>query len=392
MPQGASQFEVGLLYIAGVVQGLALVTFPAASAIFASPTGFALSSTQYGAMFTPQVVMAVLASAAGPQLARRFGLRGVLLLGLCGDLLSMALLSASPLLMDSPAAFGLLCVATAMLGFGFGAAVMALNTLVEGLFPGRADGAVLTLNALLGLGTALAPVLVTLFTGFGIWWALPVLMTVLLILLLAGVLKAPLRLPYTAGAVAGGLPARFWVYVAAVVLYGVVETLCGNWATLYLSDQRHLPVQDASLALTAFWVMVTIGRVIVAFLGRMVPTRWIYVGLPILLAIAFQVIARADSPAGGVVGFALAGLACSALLPLSISFGGTEFPSKAATISGELIAFYQVGYGIAAFGVGPLRELGGLAYSDVFSAGSVVAVALAVLALLVTRTLMRAES
>ena len=49
---------------------------------------------------------------------------------------------------------------------------MALNTLVEGLSPDRADGAVLALNALLGLGTALAPVLVALFTGLGAWWAL----------------------------------------------------------------------------------------------------------------------------------------------------------------------------------------------------------------------------
>ena len=41
-------------------------------------------------------------------------------------------------------------------------------------------------------------------------------------------------------------------------------------------------------------------------------------------------------------------------------------------MSGELIAFYQVGYGVAAFGVGPLRELGGFAYSAAFSAGSFV--------------------
>jgi hypothetical protein len=40
MPPAASRFEIGLLYAAGVVQGLALVTFPAASAIFVSATGF----------------------------------------------------------------------------------------------------------------------------------------------------------------------------------------------------------------------------------------------------------------------------------------------------------------------------------------------------------------
>ena len=44
----------------------------------------------------------------------------------------------------------------------------------------RVDRAVLVLNALLGLGTALAPVFVAVFVGLGFWWGLPVLSAVLL--------------------------------------------------------------------------------------------------------------------------------------------------------------------------------------------------------------------
>ena len=105
MPQSASRFEIGLLYVAGVVQGLALVTFPAASTIFASPTGFALSSTQYGAMFIPQVVLAILASAFGSRLARRFGLARRAAAGVVRRSAAMALLAASPLLVGTHAAF-----------------------------------------------------------------------------------------------------------------------------------------------------------------------------------------------------------------------------------------------------------------------------------------------
>jgi FHS family glucose/mannose:H+ symporter-like MFS transporter len=381
----ASRFEVGLLYLAGVVQGLALVTFPAASTIFASPRGFDLSSTQYGAMFIPQVVLAILAAAFGARLARRLGLRGVLRLGLFGDLVAMALLAGSPLAIGTQAAFVQLCFATGALGLGFGATVMALNTLVEGFFPKNADGAVLLLNALLGVGTALAPLLVALFTGFGAWWALPVLMVLLVAALLAGTLRAPLQLPYNAASASGALPARFWCFAAAVLLYGVVETLSGNWATLYLATERGVSAQDAAFALTAFWVTVTLGRVIIAVLDRFVPARWIYVALPVLLAIALQIVARASGATSGIAGFATAGLACSAFLPFSISFAGAEFPRQAATMSGALIAFYQVGYGIAAFGVGPLRQLAGLDYSAMFSVGSLVALALAVAAGLVIR-------
>jgi hypothetical protein len=91
-----------------------------------SPTGFDLSSTQYGAMFIPRVVLAILASAFGSRPAGRFGLGGQ---------------GRS------------CCFASPPLGIGFGATVMSLNTLVGGFFPRNADGAVLLLNALLAAGT-----------------------------------------------------------------------------------------------------------------------------------------------------------------------------------------------------------------------------------------------
>jgi MFS family permease len=386
-PQRAGKATIGLIYLAGVAQGLALVTFPAAGAIFTSPSGLNLSDVQYGAMFVPQVVMAILASAFGPALAARLGLRTVLLIGLAGDVIAMALLAASPLLMGSPLAFILLCAGTGALGLGFGATVMALNTLVESLFPQSADGAVLALNALLGLGTALAPLLIALFTALHAWWALPLLIIVFVAVLL--VLFATLSFAFPPARDGGGgdraLPSRFWLYAAAALLYGLVETLNGNWATVYLSTERHVSGQSASFALTAFWAAVTLGRVAFALLSHALPARWVYIALPLLLAGVFQFVARADGAAAGIAGFAAAGLACSALLPLSISFSGSEFPRRAATMSGELIAIYQIGYGVAAFGVGPLRELAGFAYATAFSLGSVAALALAAVAAQIVR-------
>ena len=59
-----------------------------------------------------------------------------------------------------------------MLGVGFGLVVPALNTFTAAFHPDNVDKAVLTLNALLGLGTALAPLFVALFVGVGAWWGL----------------------------------------------------------------------------------------------------------------------------------------------------------------------------------------------------------------------------
>ena len=120
--------EVGLVYATGLVQGLALVTFPAASSIFTSPDGYGFSASRYGMMFVPQVILAILASSLGPSLARRWTLKRVLRAGMSADLLAMILLALSRLLQGVPAAaYGVLLVATGALGFRFGTVVMALK-------------------------------------------------------------------------------------------------------------------------------------------------------------------------------------------------------------------------------------------------------------------------
>jgi FHS family glucose/mannose:H+ symporter-like MFS transporter len=383
-----SRTEIGVVFSAAVVQGLALVTFPAASSIFTSPDGFGFDSTRYGMMFIPQVVLAILASGLAPKLARQWSLRRVMLVGFACNTVSMALLALTQLLLGAPdTAFGVLLVATGALGLGFGATVMALNTYVEAFFPQRTDGAVLALNALLGLGTALAPMLIAIVVDLGVWWLLPITVACTMMLIFGIALTKPLR-TFTGTDVASAstsiglrnLPNRFWFYAAAVFLYGILETLNGNWARLYLTVERGVSAQGASFAMAAFWAMVTGGRVLIAFISRAVSVRWIYVALPILLLIVFQVSSRVQGETGGIIAFGLAGLACSAFLPLSISFGGDEFPSLSAVMAGGLIAFYQLGYGVAAFGTGALRDMIGLPYSTIFATGSIVAAPLVIVA------------
>jgi MFS family permease len=101
--------------------------------------------------------------------------------------------------------------------------------------------------------------------------------------------------------------------------------------------------------------------------------------------VVFQLASQVQSEAGGIIVFGLAGLACSGFLPLSISFAGGEFPRLSAVMAGGLIAFYQLGYGVAAFGIGPLQGLFGLSFSTVFAAGSVVAAPIIIIAWLVIR-------
>jgi MFS family permease len=82
----------------------------------------------------------------------------------------MALLIVSRFVQDEhSAAYAVLLLATASLGVGFGLTVPAINTFAAAFHPDRVDRSVLVLNALLGLGTALAPAFVAVFVGLGFW-------------------------------------------------------------------------------------------------------------------------------------------------------------------------------------------------------------------------------
>jgi fucose permease len=181
------------------------------------------------------------------------------------------------------------------------------------------------------------------------------------------------------------LPGRFWLFACFAVLYGIRETMNGNWCEALMS---HLGASAtaASLALTTFWVMVTLGRVLFALVQKAFPTTRTYHLLPFLLAGAFVLVALLPegSAALGVVGFGLAGLGCSALLPLTISFGQEQLVALSSLAAGAIIACYQLGYGIAAFGAGPLQAAG-TSLSTIFGLTAACALAMGVLSFLLAR-------
>ena len=135
------------------------------------------------------------------------------------------------------------------------------------------------------------------------------------------------------------------------------------------------PAGLASVTLTLFWAATTAGRVLFASIDRWLSGPSTFRLLPWLIALAFLATAFAPSstPGLGTAAFGLAGLGCSALLPLTISLGRQEAPP------GHLIACYQVGYGLAAFGITPLRDRAGLGLRSLFGGAAAIALALAAL-------------
>jgi len=367
-----------VLYLSGMLQGLTLVSFPASSAMLKSMHGF--SDAQYGAIFLPQVALAVVGALAGGSLAGRWGLKTLLWLALLVNALSQLLL-ASTAGVPEPVTYAAVLAGTACLGLGFGLSGAPLNGLPPLLFPSKRDSALVALHTLLGLGLALGPWIANPFVMAGHWVGFPLFLAGLATALaVAAVLvrfpaseppgsmplepePAPMADPMPLPAFPGAAdvhPVRvpaFWLFAAACVLCAFAEGTFGNWAVLYLQDVKHLPETIAAGALSVFWASIVGGRLLVSVLVLRFPPERIWAALPVLMIGAFLLLPYATTPFLGIALFAFAGLACSAFFPLSIGLASRRFEREVPWVSSALIAALMVGVGLGSYVIGLLREI-----------------------------------
>ena len=380
---GERRREVVSVYLIGLFQGLSLVAFPAAASILQSPTGYDLSKSRYGLLFLPQVIMAIAGSLSMPRLARRFRLKRVLIAGLLADAAAMSLLVGSDPVRTQALAYPMLLLATASLGLGFGLTLSSISTYAGAFMPERRDVALTGLNVLLGLGTALSPLLIAIFLDIGAWWYLPLIAALGLLVLMVMALLQPMAVPASkAKQSLGRMPVLFWLFAAALVLYGIGETMFGNWGTTLLVG-RGVKATSANTALAAFWASVTIGRLLIAISAKWVRSTSIYVVLPWAMAGALLLAPVARTATAGILVFAFGGLACSGFFPMSVGYGESTFPSFVELAAGWLIAAYQVGYGIAAFGGGVLQSR--MALATIFRVVAVLAAVMGLGAIAIAR-------
>ena len=385
--------EILCIYFTGLFQGFALVTVPAASLVFTGSGKYSFSSSEYGLLFVPQVVTAIAASLLGSWFAKKWGMKAVFRAGLAFNILAMALIAASQLLSGNHnTAYMFVILGTTFVGAGFGSTLPMINVYVTSFFPKNTASALTVLHTLLGIGTALAPFLVTvLVKGVG-WWLLPVLVAVALIILMSGAFILPLKderkAPVTAAAQTGlgdFLPGRIRLFMLIIFLYGYCETFFANWATIFLNKERGIQLQEAGYALAAFWLMVSLGRLLFAVLSAQISQRWVYRILPVLITASLGVVTLSSSPMSGILLFAVAGLSCSAFFPLTFDFGQKGFEAIAERVSGWLMASYMLGYGIAAYGIGKIVELTHAPIGGWYLKSMVVALGIVFLSFILTK-------
>jgi FHS family glucose/mannose:H+ symporter-like MFS transporter len=361
-------------FLIGLVQGVGFTTIPSASNFLTSSSGFAFNPEQYGALFLPMFAGAIFASFFGGSIAKKIGIKSVFSIGQIFNIISMLIFAVSGLyLKEISVSLLLLMILMLCVGLGFGAALTSLNSFAFFFFPKRPKTALTALHSCLGIGTAIGPLAFNYFLNHGAWWYDPIWIgTLYVLLLLAALVGFPNPHQLTVGKKTSSkkFPVAspiLWSFIAIALLYGICETTFGNWGPILLHQGKHLIPASADLALSLFWGIITLGRIATVFLSFVVPARYLYCSLPPIILIGLALLCPSVKESWIFLSFAIAGLGCSAMLPLSIGFAQERFTSIAPLISGVMIGTYMLGFGLASQGVGLIYKFLHISFSTIFA-------------------------
>lgn len=345
-----------VLFASAALQGLSVVALPASATVLYDRLG--LSAAEYGSLFVPQTVGALVGALLGAPLCRAQGVLRVLALSTGLHLVAQLLLAvASP-----GSALAITQIAAACLGLGFGLAAVPLNAAAPALMPRRAEAAIVAVHTAVGIGFATGPLAIGLLAEVERWIAYPIALLVLASLLLVATLRSP-EVAVTATPTPASSRRPVWQLaplVGVAIVYAFAEGTFANWATTYLREDRGVSAADAGLALSAFWAALALGRLLVAALLTRVRPIAVWIALPIAMAACLLALPAVASPIVGIVAYAAAGFAASAFFPLTVAIATERARVRPETISAVLTAGLMLGVGVASAAIGALRESLGL--------------------------------
>ncbi|MBX7056744.1 MAG: hypothetical protein K1X75_01670 [Leptospirales bacterium] len=344
-----------LFYAAAFLQGVCLVVLPGAADIIKQADQNGISSEQYGWFTIPLIVGVIAVSFTMSFLPSsplaRMSPGKLFRLGAAVDAAFLGLLALSRLTLGQPLlSLGVFLAAQLMLGMGFSLLVSVLNTQVIALYPARSHTVLTGMHATLGIGAAAAPLLVNAAAASGSWQLAPALSALLflVLILLPFGMSAPTAASARADAASQRLPAGAWFFLAAIVLYGIVEAIVAYWSVDMLKNERGLDAAEAKLALSLFWFAVTLGRLAASAAALYLSSRAVYLlSAPLVIGCLAAVALAPGANAWSMqLLFAALGFGASWFFPFSISLSIERYPRHEAALSALALAALMAGYGI----------------------------------------------
>jgi hypothetical protein len=344
------------VYAAVGLEGAVLVTFFVAVQLLLNRDYFSLSAAQYGALYVPVFAAAVLAALLAVKGSRAAARGRVLCLGLALSAVGRAAMipTVAVAVRHGAAFFPDLVIIGALTGAGFALVYSAATAFALDIDPARPERHLLRLTVTLAAGMAVGPVLQMGFLEAGLWWALPLILIVLAVLLIAvsprsrlgsdAARSCALRNP------SKRVPARVKAYLLAVFLAAGAVVMCVAWSQVGMMGPDTDSIGPKVLGLGAFWPALAL-LACAAFSAidlhapfRRAASLGLFL-LPMVVTVIGLAIGRAETAVVGIV--LLAAVACAAFLPPVSQLTERQLVVLPLAVSAGVTGIYPVAIALA---------------------------------------------
>jgi fucose permease len=298
-----------------------------------------------GSIFTAIFLGAFLAQIAAGTLADRFGPRPVLISGI-------VIMSAGMLGVTLSNSVFLLFASGLLAGLGHGAVDISVNLLAARVFQERSTAAVNLVNFFFGVGAVAGPAMASFTinrwnTGIPVIWV-GIGVVLVCIPFIALFMQSPVdhmkispeglsRAPFYRSPL-------LWIAGMILFLYVGSENGMGGWTGTYLQQSISIPADQAALIVSGFWMTLTLGRLIAAYLG----TKWTADRLMVisLTGAVFSAVTLALSTGNMVLtvtSILLIGLFFGPVYPTTFSISASLFKESSGKAAGLIVALASLG-------------------------------------------------
>lgn len=341
------------------LQGVALVSIPSAAYILKRPAFGGVSDQVYGFLFLPFILGAIVSTWNYKLLEKKFSQKALIFAGLFLNISFCVLLAITwPVLKQPSLLCFVLCLAQICLGAGFGILLSSLNLQVVELYETHRDAALAGLHAALGIGSAAAPFLVNYFYKHSSWQWAAIVLGVVLFLKSTGLLYFDLKRKIVDMDIQKSVhpPAKAFLFIGLLVLYGISESIIGNWSSLYLIHVKSFSENSGGMVISVFWLSVTIGRLAASVLVFWIDSKKLFQISPVVGAIALFLIINNFTESKLVPLYLMLGLGCSYYFPFTIAIATRHYDRWRDTLTSFSLAFLMTGVGIGSSVVGLLND------------------------------------
>lgn len=319
---------------------------------------FGITYSQIGLVISVISFGFIAGSLAGGAVSDRCGRRAVLIPSAAGSALAMFWFAASP-------TFGSLLAAGFAIGASFGPGLAAATALIADLARERSTRALNLFNSAFALGAIVAPPLVAVcLAAFASWRVAYVV--VAFWFATSGFCFLRLSYPPRAGAVppvrsvVRGLGSPAAVLLGLVLmLYVGVEIAFGDFGAAFMERTQGVPRAAAAASVTAFWIGVLLGRLVVARLAGSWRASSIVRWSLALALVMSGLAALAGSALLAVLGFVLTGATIGGVFPTALGIGLRLRPEIAGALAGALTSMAGVGGALLAPLIGAASDAAG---------------------------------